>query len=109
MKKMTVRIEDEVFEKLSQKSDEANISINKYINKIICEHINNNMEFDYVKTILKHLDKIEERLVNISKKQYLHFNISSYLFANHAYLSNANPNDDKCLNEILKKKDNFNE
>ena len=44
-----------------------------------------------------------------SGQKYKHFKISSQHFANHGYLSNADINEDKCLNEVLNSKDSFNE
>ena len=52
---------------------------------------------------------IYNQLDKISKRQYKHFKLSQQHFANFGYLSNADIKEDKCLNEILNNKDNFNE
>ena len=52
---------------------------------------------------------LNSNLEKVSKRQYKHFKLSQQHFANFGYLSNADIKEDKCLNDILNNKDNFNE
>ena len=109
MKKLTIRLEDYIYDRLFLVANENNTSANKVVATILEEHINQPREINYLKEIDKKLKKIIELEEKISKRQYKHFKLSEQHFANFCYLSNADINEDKCLNEILNNKDNFNE
>lgn len=109
MKKLTIRLEDYIYDRLFLVANENNTSANKVVATILEEHINQPREINYLKEIDKKLKKIIELEEKISKRQYKHFKLSQQHFANFGYLSNADINEDKCLNEILNNKDNFNE
>ena len=106
MKKLTVRISDENFNKLSILSSDKRESVNKFINQIIEEYLIN-QECGFV-NLETYLNSIESKLDTISKRQYLHYNVSLQGFANRCYSTNVNINEDKCLKEILDRKDKFN-
>lgn len=106
MKRLTIRIDDLNYSKLSFLSDEKNESINKVINEIIEEYlINQECGLVNLETYLK---SIESKLEQIYLRQNLHFNVSLQEFANRCYSTNVNINEDKCLKEILDRKDKFN-
>ena len=109
MKKITVRVEDYVYDRLFLVAKENSTSTNKIINAIVEKYINEPKEINYLKELNDKLQKIIDYLEKISKRQYKHFKLSQQHFANFGYLSNADINEDKCLNEILNNKDNFNE
>ena len=109
MKKITVRVDDYVYDRLFLVAKENSTSINKIINAIVEKYINEPKEINYLKELNDKLKTINEYLEKISKRQYKHFKLSQQHFANFGYLSNADINEDKCLNEILNNKDSFNE
>lgn len=109
MKKITVRVDDNTYNRLSLVAKDNTTSVNKIINAIIEKYINEPKEINFLKEINIKLQKLNDILEKISKRQYKHFKISEQHFANVGYLSNADINEDKCLKEILNNKDNFNE
>lgn len=109
MKKVTVRVEDYVYDRLFLVAKENTTSTNKVINAIVEKYINEPKEINYLKELNDKLQIIIDYLEKISKRQYKHFKLSQQHFANFGYLSNADINEDKCLNEILNNKDSFNE
>jgi len=109
MKKITVRVDDNTYDRLSLVAKDNTISVNKIINAIIEKYINEPKEINFLKDINIKLQKLNDIVEKISKRQYKHFKISEQHFANVGYLSNADINEDKCLKEILNNKDNFNE
>lgn len=108
MKKVTVRVEDYVYDRLFLVAKENSTSTNKVINAIVEKYINEPKEINYLKELNDKLQIIIDYLEKISKRQYKHFKLSQQHFANFGYLSNADIKEDKCLNEILNK-DTFNE
>ncbi|MBR1376685.1 MAG: hypothetical protein IJ565_02610 [Bacilli bacterium] len=109
MKKLTVRLDDYVYDRLNLVSNEEKISVNKIVASILKKFIDQPKEINYLNEIDKKLNDIIYKLEHISKKQTIHYKISSQHFANHGYLSNADISEDKCLKELLSRKDNFNE
>ena len=109
MKKLTIRIDDYMYDRLNLTATENKTSINKIIDSIVKQFMDQPKEINYLKELDERLNAISKQLEGISKRQYLHFNISSQHFANHGYLSNADIKDDKCLNEILGKNKNYHE
>lgn len=109
MKKITVRVDDNTYDRLSLVAKDNTTSVNKIINVIIEKYINEPKEINFLKEINIKLQKLNDIVEKISKRQYKHFKISEQHFANVGYLSNADINEDKCLKEILNNKDNFNE
>jgi predicted DNA-binding protein len=109
MKKLTIRVEDYVYDRLFLVAKENETSTNKIVNAIVEKYINEPKEINYLKEVDNKLKIINDYLEKISKRQYKHFKLSQQHFANFGYLSNADIKDDKCLNEILNSKDNFNE
>lgn len=109
MKKLTVRIEDYIFDRLFLVAKDNSTSANKIVNAILEKYINEPREINYLKEIDNKLQKLNDNIEKISKRQYLHFKLSKQHFANFGYLSNADINEDKCLKQLLNTKDNFNE
>ncbi len=109
MKKLTIRVEDYIYDRLFLVAKENETSTNKIVNAIIEKYVNEPKEINYLKEVDNKLKIINDYLEKISKRQYKHFRISQQHFANFGYLSNADINEDKCLNEILNNKDSFNE
>ena len=109
MKKLTVRIEDYIFDRLFLVAKDNSTSANKIVNVILEKYINEPREINYLKEIDNKLQKLNDNIEKISKRQYLHFKLSKQHFANFGYLSNADINEDKCLKQLLNIKDNFNE
>lgn len=103
MKKITVRVDDYIYDRINLVAKENHISANKVIGNILKKVIEQPKEISYIEEIHKTLIKLENKLISISKRQKLHFDISAYHFANQGYLSNAEPSEDRCLNEILNK------
>lgn len=109
MKKITVRVEDYVYDRLSLVAKDNHTSVNKVINAIIEKYVNEPKEINFLKDISEKLQRLNDNIEKVSKRQYKHFQISKQHFANFGYLSNADVKEDKCLNEILNNKDSFNE
>ena len=94
MKKLTIRVEAYVYDRLFLVAKENDTSTNKIVNAIVEKYINEPKEINYLKEVDNKLKTINDYLEKISK---------------FGYLSNADINEDKCLNEILNNKDTFNE
>ncbi len=108
MRKLTVRVNDYVYDRLLLVSKDNSTSVNKIINLLLEKYINEPKEINYLKEINNMLKIINDYLEKISKRQYMHFKLSQQHFANFGYLSNADIKQDKCLNEIINNKENFN-
>ena len=109
MRKLTIRLEDYIYDRLYLVANDNNTSVNKVVASILEKYINEPREINYLKETEIKLEEIYSMLEKISKRQYKHFKISEQHFANFGYLSNADIKEDKCLNEILNSKDSFNE
>lgn len=109
MKKLTIRVEDYIYDRLNLVAKDNSTSTNKVVNAIVEKYINEPKEINHLKEIDDRLEKLEELVEKISKRQYKHFRLSQQHFANFGYLSNADIKEDKCLNELLNSKDTFNE
>ena len=107
--KLTIRIKESIYDRLSIVAKENKTSINKIVSLVLEKYINEPKEINYIKKLDEYLKEINNNLERISKRQYLHFEISKQQFANFGYLSNANIRTDKCLNEIINRKDSFND
>ena len=83
MKKLTVRLEDYIYDRLYLVANDNTTSVNKVVASILEKYINEPREINYLKEIDEKLKNIDDKLEKISK--------------------------DKCLNEILNSKDSFNE
>lgn len=109
MKKLTIRLEDYIYDRLCLVANDNKTSVNKVVASILEKYINEPKEINYLKELDDKLKIMNDNIEKISKRQYKHFKVSQQHFANFGYLSNADINEDKCLNEILNNKDNFNE
>jgi len=108
MKKLTIRVEDYIYDRLNLVAKDNSTSSNKVVNAIVEKYINEPKEINHLKEIDDRLEKLEQLVDKILKRQYKHFLLSQQHFANFGYLSNADIKEDKCLDEILNK-DKFNE
>jgi predicted DNA-binding protein len=109
MKKLTIRLEDYIYDRLYLVSNDNKTSVNKVVSSILEKYINEPKEINYLKELDSKLKMLNDNIEKISKRQYKHFKLSQQHFANFGYLSNADIKEDKCLNEILNNKDSFNE
>ncbi len=109
MKKLTIRIDDYIYDRLNLVSKDNKVSINKIVASILEKYINVPKEINYLKELDTKLKMLNDNIEKISKRQYKHFKVSEQHFANFGYLSNADINKDKCLKEILNNKDDYND
>lgn len=109
MKKLTSRIDDYIYDRLYLVAKDNHTSVNKIIASILKKYIDEPKEINYLKELTNQLNLINNNLEKIAKRQYKHFKISQQHFANFGYLSNADINEDKCLQEILNNKDDYND
>lgn len=86
MKKISVRLDDDTYNVLKAKC--GNKSVNSYINDLIKDN-----NIDYINKLYKIIEKQNNLLLNI-------FKLEKYLFSNHGFAMNFDPNDDICLQEI---------
>ena len=109
MVRQTVRFEDDIHFRISSLAKKNDLSFNKFICLILKDYLNNVNEQTYLKEVNNKLVQIYDMIIYLSKNQKLHMKISKQHFANVGYLSNADITRDKCLNEILRSRDYFNE
>lgn len=110
MRRISVRVDDYVYERVNFLSKENKVSLNKIISNIIIEYLKRPNEIlSCLDNFNESLNIIKKELNEVSKRQISHFKVSKQHFANHGYLSNADINEDKCLKELLNKEDNFND
>lgn len=109
MKKLTIRVDDYIFDRIALVAKDNNTSANKVANSILEKYINEPKEINYLKELDTKLQFIYNKLETISKRQYIHLKISKQHFANFGYLSNAVVEEDKCLNQLLDNKDSYND
>ena len=107
MKKITVRVEDNIYDRLFLIAKENSTSANKIINRMIENNINDPEGIKHLEEMESILLSINNYLDKISKRQYQHFKLSQQHFANFGYLSNADIREDKCLKEVLNTMDSF--
>lgn len=109
MRKLTVRVDDYIYNRLMLVSEEESKSVNKIINLILKKEIDKPKEYNFLNEIDKRLNVIDEKISSISKRQYLHFKVSLQHFVNEGYFENANVENDKCYKKLLERtKDKFN-
>ena len=110
LKKLTIRIDDYMYDRLLLVAKEEKTSINKIIGIILKKEIDKPKEINVLEEINKTLNNIETKLISISKKQYFHFNLSLQHFVNQGYFENIDPKNDKCYKELQGKYvDKYNE
>lgn len=109
MVRQTVRFDDDIHFKVSSIAKKNNLSFNKFVNLILEDYLNNNGEINYFKELDGRLKHICDIISSLNKDQKIILKISKQHFANVGYLSNADVTRDRCLNEILRSKDYFNE
>ncbi len=109
MKKLTIRIDESLYDRLCLTANDNKTSVNKIITSIVKNYMNQPREINFLQEIDNRLENIYKQIEKVSKRQYLHFNISCQYFANHGYLSNADTKEDKCLREILEKNNLYHE
>ena len=109
MKKLTIRVDDYILDRINLVAKDNNTSANKVANSILEKYINEPKEINYLKELDKQLKLMNDKLETISQRQYIHLKISKQHFANFGYLSNAVVEEDKCLNQLLNNKDLFND
>lgn len=103
MKKLTIRLDDYLYDELYIIADKENVSVNKVVANIIFQSLNSDIP------IKERLDDIINVLNEIKIKQNSHFKLSKQHFVNQGYFENLNPKNDKCFNSLMEEKDNFNE
>lgn len=109
MKKITVRIDDNTYDKLSFLSKEKGITINKMINLILSNELDIYKHHDFFVVLNDELTQIKNEILKFRKKQSIHYDLSVQHFVNQGYFENADSKKDKCYNELLNKnKDKFN-
>lgn len=91
MRALSVRLDEYIYDRLS----------------LLLESLDKSKELNSIELIGNSLLELENMLTKMAKKQALHFKITSQLFANHGYLSNAEVSEDKSLNEVLDKNKKF--
>ena len=110
MKKLTIRLDDYVYNRLLLVSNEEKISINKVVGLILKKEIDKPKEITNYEEINNKLNLIEDKLISISKKQQYHFKLSLQHFVNQGYLENADPKENKSYKDFQKRNlDKFNE
>ena len=106
-KKLTVRLDEEAYQKLCFYAKKRKISVNKLVASMIDRCIDVPSDVDFFSNVTNYLKELHRKIDIISKRQYIHLKISKQHFANFGYLSNAIVNEDKCLNELLYSNKNF--
>ncbi len=101
MRALSVRLDEYIYDRLSLLAKENNLFLNKMVNSLLLESLDKSKELNSIELIAKSLLELEKMLTTLSKKYTLHFKITSQLFANHGYLSNAEVSEDKSLNQVL--------
>lgn len=110
MKKLTIRLDDYVYDHLFILSKEKKCSANKIVGLILKQEIDKPKEMNLLEQFYKKLEIIENRLDYIAKKQQFHFKLSLQHFVNQGYLENANPKESKSYRDFEKRNiDLFNE
>lgn len=116
MKKISVRLDEYVYDRLSlfvkeeKEHGNKNISINKVINEILKNKIDMPKEISSIEKISDNLERLENMILALSKKQHFHFLVSRQHFVNNGFFENLNFKKDKCFKELeLKSRDPFNE
>lgn len=110
MKKLTIRVDDDTFNKLNIRLKDTNQSMNKFVNKLIVDELLKPITItNCIEQLDKMIDDISNAIDKIDKRQQLHYRVTKQHFANRGFLSNADVNEDNCLKEILKKDNGFND
>ena len=98
MRKLTIRMDDETYNKLQNRLLESNISMNKFVNDLVLDELLKPVAMvNSLERLDQMLDSIYKTVNKIDRIQYSHFKVSKQHFANRGFLSNAEIRDDKCL------------
>ena len=103
MKKLTIRLDDYLYDELYIIADKENVSVNKVVANILIQSFNSEIP------IRERLDEIINVLNEIKRKQNSHFKLSKQHFVNQGYFENLNPKNDKCYIALMEEKDKYNE
>ena len=106
MKKMTIRDDDYIYERINNIANDNKISSNKLIAKMIKNEIDTGFDINKQNYLVENFNSIDKRLNYIEKKLLEDLKVTKQHFANRGFLSNADVNEDKCLKEIFKNKFN---
>lgn len=106
MKKMTIRVDDYIYDRVNLLAKENKISANKIVANILKDNLLKNNDIDYSKELNKKIDYLIRNSEDIRKRQLAHFKVSKQHFANRGFLSNADIREDRCLNELFENKFN---
>lgn len=106
MKKMTIRVDDYIYERITNIANDNKISSNKLISKMIKNEIDSGFDINKQNYLVENFNSIDKRLNYIEKKLLENLKVTKQHFANRGFLSNADVNEDKCLKEIFKNKFN---
>lgn len=106
MKKMTIRVDDYIYERITNIANDNKISSNKLISKMIKNEIDSGFDINKQNYLVENFNSIDKRLNYIEKKLLEDLKVTKQHFANRGFFSNADVNEDKCLKEIFKNKFN---
>ena len=109
MVRQTMRFDDDIHFKTSSIAKKNNLSFNKFVNLVLEDYLNNSGQNSYFKEVDNRLKQLYDIIKSLNKDQKILLKISKQHFANVGYLSNADVKKDKCLNELLRNRDYFNE
>ena len=76
MKKLTIRVDDYILDRINLVAKDNNTSANKVANSILEKYINEPKEINYLKELDKQLKLMNDKLETISQRQYIHLKIT---------------------------------
>ena len=110
MKRINVRLDDLIYEKVKISAQSKSKTVNKFITDLLTSEFDKPKDIREIEELDKKISFLNDKIISISKKQKYHYDLSVQHFVNQGYYENANPNKDKCYQELLNSyKDKFNE
>ncbi|HPE14341.1 MAG TPA: hypothetical protein PLT65_00685 [Bacilli bacterium] len=103
--RITLRLDDEIHNKLNGLNVETKKSINSLINEILAKELLSPQPFNVLEELNGGLKTIALEVEKISKLQHIHFDLTVQDFVNNGYAMNMDKNKDKCYQELRETKE----
>lgn len=109
MRRITMRYEDDIYYPIYKIAKENNKFFRDVVMEILSEYIYRDEDMKRYDLLNKGINECLNKLDSIKKKQNMQYDLSVQEFVNHGYLSNADPTESVSYQELLNKKNKFND
>lgn len=106
---MTIRFDDDIYYPIYKIAKEKNMFFKDVVMEILGEYIYRDEDMKGYDLLNKGINDCIKKLESIKKKMNMQYELSVQEFVNHGYLSNADPTESVSYQELINKKNKFND